>query len=92
MIIKKCTFDELPDAMQMHIMYIRKIPVGEYRLAIWNEKDTLYYNNLKESEVKRFVTLIESEKDSWITGLRTAFITNTARRCTLKSETHAIFY
>ena len=62
MIIEKCTFDELPDAMQMHILYIRKIPVGQYRLAIWSEKDTLYYNDLKESEVKRFITLIESEK------------------------------
>lgn len=62
MIIKKCTFDELPDAMQMHILYIRKIPVGQYRLAIWSEKDTLYYNDLKESEVQRFITLIESEK------------------------------
>ena len=62
MILKKCTFDELPDAMQMHILYIRKIPVGEYRLAIWSEKDTFYYNGLKESEVKRFITLIESGK------------------------------
>ena len=60
--IKKCTFDELPDAMQMHVLYCEKIPVTEYRLAIWSNKDTLYYNNLKESEVKRFVTLIESEK------------------------------
>ena len=58
----KCTFDELPDAMQMHVLYCEKIPVAEYRLAIWSNKDTLYYNNLKESEVKRFVTLIESEK------------------------------
>ena len=58
----KCTFDELPSAMQMHILYIRKIPVGEYRLAIWSEKDTLYYNDLKENEVKRFVELIESQK------------------------------
>ena len=58
----KCTFDELPPAMKSHIMFIRKIPVSEYRLAIWSEKDTLYYNDLKESEVKRFVTLIESEK------------------------------
>lgn len=62
MILKKCTFDELPDAMQMHILYIRKIPVGEYRLAIWSEKNTLYYNNLTEREVERFVTLIESKK------------------------------
>ena len=60
--IKRCTFDELPDAMQMHVLYCEKIPVAEYRLAIWNNKDTLYYNNLKESEVKRFVALIESEK------------------------------
>ena len=52
----KCTFDELPDAMQMHVLYCEKIPVAEYRLAIWSNKDTLYYNNLKESEVKRFVT------------------------------------
>ena len=58
----KCTFDELPSAMQMHILYIRKIPVGEYRLAIWSEKDTLYYNDLKENEVKSFVELIESQK------------------------------
>lgn len=62
MILKKCTFDELPDAMQMHILYIRKIPVGQYRLAIWSEKNTLYYNDLKESEIQRFITLIESEK------------------------------
>ncbi len=58
----KCTFDELPSAMQMHILYIRKIPVGEYRLAIWSEKDTRYYNDLKDNEVKRFVELIESQK------------------------------
>ena len=62
MIIKNCTFDELPDVMQMHVLYSEKIPVGEYRLAIWSEKDTLYYNDLKESEIKRFITLIESEK------------------------------
>ena len=62
MIIKKCTFDELPDAMQMHVLYCEKIPVSEYQLAIWSNKDTLYYNDLKESEVKQFVTLIESEK------------------------------
>lgn len=62
MIIKECTFDELPDAMQMHVLYCEKIPVSEYRLAIWSNKDTLYYNGLKEREVKRFVTLIESEK------------------------------
>ncbi len=42
MIIKKCTFDELPDAMQMHVLYLEKIPVGEYRIAIWSNKDTLY--------------------------------------------------
>ena len=58
----KCTFDELPPAMESHIMFIRKIPVSEYRLAIWSEKDTLYYNNLKEEEIKRFIALIESEK------------------------------
>lgn len=62
MIIEKCTFDQLPDAMQMHVLYCEKIPVSEYRLAIWNCKKTLYYNNLEESEVKRFVNLIESEK------------------------------
>ncbi len=62
MILEKFTFDQLPSAMQMHILYSRKIPVGEYRLAIWSEKDTLYYNDLKESEVKQFVNLIESEK------------------------------
>lgn len=62
MIIKKCTFDELPSAMKSHIMFIQKIPVSEYRLAIWSEKGTLYYNDLKESEVKRFVALIESDK------------------------------
>lgn len=58
----KCTFDELPSAMQMHILYTRKIPVGEYRLAIWSNKDTLYYNDLPEKEVERFVSLIESNK------------------------------
>lgn len=58
----KCTFDELPSAMQMHVLYIQKIPVSEYQLAIWSEKDTLYYNDMKESEIKRFITLIESEK------------------------------
>lgn len=62
MIIEKRTFDQLPSAMQMHVLYVEKIPVGEYKLAIWNKKNTLYYNGLKESEVKRFVTLIESEK------------------------------
>ncbi len=48
--------------MKSHIMFIRKIQVSEYRLAIWIEKDTLYHNGLKESEIKRFITLIESEK------------------------------
>ena len=57
MIIKKCTFDELPDAMQMHVLYIQKIPVAEYRLAVWSNKDTLYYNNLPEKEVERFFAL-----------------------------------
>lgn len=60
--LEKCTFDQLPDTMQMHVLYSEKIPVSEYRLAIWSNKDTLYYNGLKESEVKRFVTLIESKK------------------------------
>ncbi len=58
----KCTFDELPDAMQMHVLYKEKIPVSEYRLAIWSNKDTLYYNNLSEKEVERFISLIESGK------------------------------
>ena len=58
----KCTFDELPDAMQMHVLYCEKIPVTEYRLAIWSNKDTLYYNDLPEKEVERFISLIESEK------------------------------
>ena len=62
MIIKKCTFDELPDAMQMHVLYSEKIPVGEYRLAIWSNKDTLYYNNLLEKEIDRFISLIENDK------------------------------
>lgn len=60
--IIKCTFDELPDAMQMHVLYCEKITVAEYRLAIWSNKDTLYYNNLPEKEVERFVSLIESDK------------------------------
>ena len=60
--IKKCTFDELPDAMQMHVLYCEKIPVTEYRLAIWSNKDTLYYNNLPVKEVERFISLIESDK------------------------------
>ena len=55
MIIKKCTFDELPDAMQMHVLYREKITVAEYRLAIWSNKDTLYYYNLPEKEVERFM-------------------------------------
>lgn len=58
----KCTFDELPDAMQMHVLYCEKIPVAEYRLAIWSNKDTLYYNDLPEKEIERFVSLIESDK------------------------------
>lgn len=58
----KCTFDELPSAMQMHVLYSEKIPVTEYRLAIWSNKDTLYYNNLPEKEVERFISLIESDK------------------------------
>ena len=62
MIIKKCIFDELPSAMQMHVLYIEKIPVGQYRLAIWSEKDTLYYNNIPEKEIDRFISLIESDK------------------------------
>ena len=62
MILEKCTFDQLPDEMKMHVMYIEKIPVSEFKLVIWNIKNTLYYNDLKESEVKRFVALIESEK------------------------------
>ena len=62
MILEKCTFDQLPVEMKMHVLYIEKIPVSEFKLVIWNIKNTLYYNNLKESEVKRFVTLIESEK------------------------------
>lgn len=62
MIIKKCTFDELPSEIQMHVLYCEKIPVGEYRLAIWSEKDTLYYTGLKEKEVERFIQLIESDK------------------------------
>jgi len=48
--------------MQMRVLYKERIPVSEYRLVIWSIKDTLYYNDLKESEVKRFVALIESEK------------------------------
>ncbi len=55
MIIKKCTFDELPDAMQMHVLDYEKIAVAEYRLAIWSNKDTLYYYNLPEKEVERFM-------------------------------------
>ena len=43
MIIKKCTFDELPDAMQMHVLYCEKITVAEYRLAIWSNKDPVRY-------------------------------------------------
>ncbi len=58
----KCTFDELPSAMQMHVLYCEKITVAEYQLAIWSNKDTLYYNNLPEKEVERFISLIESEK------------------------------
>lgn len=48
--------------MQMHVLYSEKIPVTEYRLAIWSNKDTLYYNNLPEKEVERFISLIESDK------------------------------
>lgn len=62
MILGNCSFGQLPSAMQMHVLYCEKVPVSEYRLAVWSEKDTLYYNGLKESEVKRFVTLIESGK------------------------------
>lgn len=62
MILRKCTFDELPSAMKSHIMFIQKIPVSEYRLAIWHNEDTLYYNDLPEKEVERFVSLIESDK------------------------------
>lgn len=62
MILEKCTFDQLPDEMKMRVIYIEKIPVSEFKLVIWSIKNTLYYNNLKESEVKRFVALIESEK------------------------------
>jgi len=62
MVLSKCTFDQLPKVMQMHVLYIQKMPVSQYRLAIWSEKDTLYYNDLKESGVKRFITLIKSEK------------------------------
>ena len=62
MIIEKCTFDQLPGEMKMRVLFIEKIPVSEFRLVIWSVDNTLYYNNLKESEVKRFVALIESEK------------------------------
>lgn len=62
MILEKCTFDQLPDEMKMRVIYIEKIPVSEFKLVIWSIKNTLYYNDLKESEVKRFVALIESEK------------------------------
>ena len=62
MILEKCTFDQLPGEMKMHVMYVQKIPVAEFKLAIWSMNDTLYYNNLKESELERFVALIESEK------------------------------
>lgn len=58
----KCTFDELPSAMQMHVLYCEKITVAEYQFAIWSNKDTLYYNNLPEKEVVRFISLIESDK------------------------------
>lgn len=62
MILKKCTFDELPDIMQMRILHTRKIPVAEYRLVIRSKENTLYYNDLPEKEVERFVSLIESDK------------------------------
>lgn len=62
MILEKCTFDQLPDEMKMRVIYIEKIPVSEFKLVIWSIKNTLYYNDLKESEVKRFVALIESGK------------------------------
>lgn len=62
MILEKCTFDQLPSAMQMHVLYSEKISVSEYRLAIWSNKDTLYYNNIPEKEIDRFISLIESDK------------------------------
>ena len=48
-----------PYSPQMHVLYCEKITVAEYRLAIWSNKDTLYYNDLPEKEVERFVSLIE---------------------------------
>ena len=47
MILEKCTFDQLPGEMKMRVIYIEKIPVSEFKLVIWNIKNTLYYNNLK---------------------------------------------
>ena len=57
MIIKKCTFDELPSAMKSHIMFIRKIPVGEYRLAIWS---------CAEYHRKEILNILDNTEDSWI--------------------------
>ena len=51
-----------PGRIQPLTFLFRKIPVAEYQLAIWSEKDTLYYNDLKESEIEQFISLIESEK------------------------------
>lgn len=67
MIIKKCTFNELPNEMKMYVMLNHSrncsdIPVSEYQLAIRNSENTLYYNDLPEKEVERFVSLIESNK------------------------------
>lgn len=58
----KATFDELPDAMQMHVLYSEKIKVSEYRLAIWSERNTLYYHGISDKEIERYISLIESEK------------------------------
>lgn len=51
----------------MHVLYCEKITVAEYQLAIWSNKDTLYYNNLPEKEVVRFISLwvICWEVESW---------------------------
>lgn len=84
----KCTFDELPDAMQMHVLYCEKIPVAEYRLAIWSNKDTIYYNDLPEKEVERFVSLIESDKKFINNRTMDSIYKNMVGRSMMKSMKH----
>lgn len=58
MILSKCTFDQLPDAMQMHVLYVQKIKTTDFHLAVWSERNTLYWNDMLDSELEEIVSII----------------------------------